>query len=179
MNLEGAKLVCRTLGIEDQDFFRAVASFKGAAKRLELVMRKGSAVVYKDFAHSPSKLKATTEAVRQQYPQSKLIACMELHTFSSLNEQFLEQYKGSMEKADEAIVYFNPHTIEHKKLKPISAEQVKTAFGSKNLKVVTDSTEMKKILLDKNYRDSVLLMMSSGNFDGLDFNRLANEISVH
>jgi len=178
MNLEGARLVCRTLGIEDHDFFRAVASFKGAAKRLELVMRKGSAVVYKDFAHSPSKLKATTEAVRQQYPQSRLIACMELHTFSSLNEQFLQQYNGSMEKADEAIVYFNPHTIEHKKLKPISAEQVKTAFGSKNLKVVTDSAEMKKILLGKNYRDSVLLMMSSGNFDGLDFTGLATEINV-
>lgn len=103
---------------------------------------------------------------------------MELHTFSSLNEQFLSEYKGSLEKADEAIVYFNPRTIAHKKLKPITAEQVRLAFGSGNIEVVTDSAEMKRKLLLKNYSQSVLLMMSSGNFDGIDFGKLAEEIMV-
>jgi UDP-N-acetylmuramate: L-alanyl-gamma-D-glutamyl-meso-diaminopimelate ligase len=179
MNLQGAMYICHALGIDEKEFFAAVSSFKGAAKRLELVLRRGSAAVYKDFAHSPSKLKATTDAVKLQYPASRLIACMELHTFSSLNENFLAQYKGSMEKADEAIVYFNPHTIEHKKLKPITANQVKDAFGSDNVTVVTDAAAMKKLLLAKKYRQSVLLMMSSGNFDGIDFMKLAEEIDVN
>ena len=178
MNLNGARLVCQCMGISDKEFYQAVSGFKGAAKRLELVMKRGTAAVYKDFAHSPSKLKATTEAVKRQYPASKLIACMELHTFSSLNEQFLSEYKGSLEKADEAIVYFNPRTIAHKKLKPITAEQVRLAFGSGNIEVVTDSAEMKRKLLLKNYSQSVLLMMSSGNFDGIDFGKLAEEIMV-
>lgn len=178
MNLNGARLICKQLGIDDHDFYQSISTFKGASNRLELVLRKGTTAVYKDFAHSPSKLKATTEAVKQQYPSSKLIACMELHTFSSLNENFLSEYKGSMERADEAIVYFNPHTIAHKKLKPITAQQVKAAFGTENITVVTDASVMRELLLKKEFSQSVLLLMSSGNFDGLDFKKLASELTV-
>ena len=132
--------------------------------------------MYKDFAHSPSKLKATIHAVKQQYEARRIIACMELHTFSSLNENFLSQYKDSMNDADEAIVYYNPHTIEHKKLKPISADQVKEAFAKKDLKVFTGSKEMKNYLLETKKENSVLLLMSSGNFDGINFKELAFEV---
>ncbi|MFM2285778.1 MAG: hypothetical protein RLZZ543_1275, partial [Bacteroidota bacterium] len=127
---------------------------------------------FKDFAHSPSKLKATTEAVREQFPQRKLIACMELHTFSSLNEQFLLEYQGSMAKADKALVYFNPHTVAHKKLKPITTEQVKAAFGSTNVEVYNDSAVLLEALKKEDWNMSNLLMMSSGNFDGLSFEAL-------
>lgn len=176
MNLEGAKLVCNQLGIKDELFYEAIVSFKGAAKRLELVGSNGRIAVYKDFAHSPSKLKATINAVKQQYPKRKIIACMELHTFSSLNENFLEHYKSSMEDADQAIVYFNPHTVEHKKLKPVSKEQVMQSFGNRSLLVYTDSDEMKNYLISTKQNNSVLLMMSSGNFDGIDFKKLAESI---
>jgi UDP-N-acetylmuramate: L-alanyl-gamma-D-glutamyl-meso-diaminopimelate ligase len=179
MNLNGARLVCKKLGVNDAAFFKAISSFKGAAKRLELVDRNDSFAVYKDFAHSPSKLKATIHAVKQQFEGRKVIACMELHTFSSLNENFLIQYKDSMNDADEAIVYYNPHTIEHKKLKPISDQQVKEAFGKNDLKVFTNSTEMKNHLLQTKKENSVLLMMSSGNFEGIDFKKLAGEILSH
>ena len=162
--------------MNDDEFYKAISTFKGAAKRLELVDRNDSVAVYKDFAHSPSKLKATIHAVKQQYDKRKIIACMELHTFSSLNENFLNQYKDSMNDADEAIVYYNPHTIEHKKLKPISIEQVRGAFGKKDLTVFTNSDEMKNHLLKTKKENSVLLMMSSGNFDGIDFKELAKNI---
>ena len=151
-------------------------TFTGAAKRLELVGKSEALTVYKDFAHSPSKLKATTDAVREQFNNRKLIACMELHTFSSLNENFLEQYKGSMDKADEAIVYFNPHTIEHKKLKPISIEQVRAAFARNDINVFNDSTLLQNYLQQKNYKHDVLLLMSSGNFDGININEFGKAL---
>jgi UDP-N-acetylmuramate: L-alanyl-gamma-D-glutamyl-meso-diaminopimelate ligase len=176
MNINGAQLVCKELGISDEQFYQAIQSFKGAAKRLELVARNNSSAFYKDFAHSPSKLKATTAAVKQQFPNRKLIACMELHTFSSLNEDFLKQYKNSMELADEAIVYFNPHTIEHKKLKPITSQQVKDAFGGNNITTYTNSADIVSELKKRNWNNSNLLMMSSGNFDGLDLKKLAEEL---
>jgi UDP-N-acetylmuramate: L-alanyl-gamma-D-glutamyl-meso-diaminopimelate ligase len=175
-NLNGARLVCNEIGIKDKDFYKAISSFPGAAKRLELVKKNEKTAVYKDFAHSPSKLKATTEAAKEQYPQRKLIACMELHTFSSLNKNFLEQYKGSMDKADEAFVYYNPTTIEHKRLEFISESEIIEAFGNPNLKVLTDSRILVKELLGKNWDEANLLMMSSGNFDGIDFIKLADDI---
>ncbi len=176
MNLNGARLVCNQIGITDEQFYAAIESFKGASKRLELVKRNDTTAVYKDFAHSPSKLKATTQAVKKQFPMRKLIACMELHTFSSLNEDFLKQYEGSMALADEAIVYFNPHTIEHKKLKPITEEQVKSAFGGNNIRVYTHSNTLLEDLLKMNFENKNLLMMSSGNFDGIDFKNLGDQI---
>lgn len=178
MNLEGARLVCNAIGIADSDFYNAITSFTGAAKRLELVISNDSFTMFKDFAHSPSKLKATTDAVKQQFGAKKIIACMELHTFSSLNENFLNEYNGAMDKADEAYVYFNPHTIEHKKLKPISAEQVKAAFARADVKVYTNSALLVEDLKKKNYTNTVLLMMSSGNFDGIDFNKFGEELLV-
>ncbi len=179
MNLNGAHLVCNKLGLTDTQFYEAIQSFKGAAKRLELVSKTDSFAFYKDFAHSPSKLKATTQATKQQFTNRKILACMELHTFSSLNETFLAEYDGAMNDADEAIVYFNPHTIAHKKLKPITEEQVLNYFNRKDLKVITDSNILVTYLKTKSLKNHVLLMMSSGNFDGIDFKQLSTELNLN
>ncbi|MEK6616056.1 MAG: endolytic transglycosylase MltG, partial [Bacteroidota bacterium] len=176
MNSNGARLVCKQVGISDDDFYKAISSFKGASKRLEVIVKNGSFAFYKDFAHSPSKVKATTNAVKKQFPDRKLIACLELHTFSSLNENFLKEYAGSMDAADEAIVYFNPHTIEHKKLKPITRQQVKDSFGRNSLKVVTDSKTLSQFILEQNWKNKNLLMMSSGTFDGMDLKLVGETI---
>ncbi len=176
MNLNGARLVCNQAGISDEDFYSAILSFKGASKRLELVKANSVSCIYKDFAHSPSKLKATTSAVKAQFKERKLIACMELHTFSSLTQEFLSQYKNCMQAANEAIVYFNPHTIAHKKLKSISVEDVKHAFNRSDLQVYTDSNLLVQNLQKTNWKHKNLLMMSSGNFDGINFNELADQL---
>jgi UDP-N-acetylmuramate: L-alanyl-gamma-D-glutamyl-meso-diaminopimelate ligase len=176
MNLEGARLACNQVGVENEKFYAAIASFKGASKRLELVTQTKYSILYKDFAHSPSKLKATTSAVKEQFNERQLIACMELHTFSSLNETFLQQYKGSMVAADQAIVYFNPKTIAHKKLSPISVEQVEKAFGGANIKVFVDSNQLVAYLKSIDWKNKNLLMMSSGNFDGIDFKQLGQDL---
>lgn len=173
MNLEGARMICEKAGITQQQFDTAIQSFKGAARRLELVRRSETFNCYKDFAHSPSKLKATTAAVKKQFPDRKLIACMELHTFSSLTADFLNEYKGAMDTADVAYVYFNPHTIAHKKLPPITEEQVKAAFARSDIKVSTDSAALVAELKQSSWNNSVLLLMTSGNFDGVDFAELA------
>jgi UDP-N-acetylmuramate: L-alanyl-gamma-D-glutamyl-meso-diaminopimelate ligase len=175
-NLEGARLVLKEMGIEADQFYSAIKSFSGASKRLEKVFEAQTSVAYKDFAHSPSKLKATTTAVKNQFPERRLIACMELHTFSSLNKAFLSHYKDSMKSADEAIVYYNPKTLEHKKLPPISPEMVKDGFGTENVTVLTDTNEMQGMLRSMDWNNSNLLLMSSGNFDGIDLNAFAAEL---
>jgi len=177
MNLEGARLVCNQLGIANDEFYISISSFSGAARRLELIARSENAIVFKDFAHSPSKLLATSSAVKMQFQNRKVIACMELHTFSSLNKEFLDQYKGSMDMPDESIVYYNPKTIEHKKLNPISVEQVKESFGRTDLMVFDDSIKLQQYLLDKDWNGQVLLLMSSGNFDGIDLNNFGKKIA--
>lgn len=180
MNAEGARRVCKAIGVTDEQFDDAISSFSGAARRLELVLKKGTFSCFKDFAHSPSKLKATTAAVKKQFPSRKLVACMELHTFSSLTADFLKEYKDSMAMADEAFVYFNPHTIAHKKLPPVTEAQVKEAFGREDLLVSTDSKKLVEELKSRNWDNSVLLLMTSGNFDGVDFGKLAEELaSLH
>jgi len=141
-----------------------------------LLGRNENVAVYKDFAHSPSKLKATTHAVRSQFPERKLIACMELHTFSSLNEDFLAQYSGSMDDADVKIVYFNPQTIAHKKLKEITPEMVKKAFSNPDIKVYTDSAILQKDIQTYSKGKSVFLMMSSGTFDGMNLENLTAQL---
>lgn len=176
MNLYGAMLVCQQIGISNDDFLKSIASFKGASKRLELVKKNDSVSIYKDFAHSPSKLKATIDALKEQYPQRKLIAAMELHTFSSLTKEFLLQYKGAMDRADKAIVYFNPHTIAHKRLPEITPEQVFEAFGRKDIKVCIESSQVIDTIRETKWENANLLMMSSGNFDGISFNDLADEL---
>lgn len=176
MNAEGARLVCAGMGVSDAQFDAAIQSFAGAARRLELVRKDGTFSCFKDFAHSPSKLKATTAAVKKQFPGRKVVACMELHTFSSLTADFLKEYNGSMNAADEAFVYFNPHTIAHKKLAAISEEQVKEAFARADLKVSTDSKKLVEELKSRQWDNSVLLLMTSGNFDGVDFAQLAEAL---
>ena len=175
-NLEGARLVCQEIGISTADFYEAIQTFKGAAKRLELIGNKEKTTVYKDFAHSPSKLKATVGAVKNQYQNRKVVALMELHTFSSLNSEFLAQYSGSMQDADHAIVYYNPKTIAHKKLDPISIESVKEAFSQDDLIIYTDSIQLQADLLKMNWNNSVLLLMTSGNFDGVNLNEFGETI---
>ena len=175
-NLNAAKLACSKMGVTHKMFYEAIASFEGASKRLELVNETSDSAFYKDFAHSPSKLQATTEALQKQFPNRKLIAVMELHTFSSLNEEFLLHYKDSMQNADEALIYFSPHTMEHKKLKSISPELVKNAFGKGNISVFTSPESLYKSIMEKNWSNTNLLMMSSGTFDGLDMKKLSEDI---
>ena len=171
-NLNAALLVCKELGVSEEDFLKKISSFKGANKRMELVKKFHSAAIYKDFAHSPSKLKATSSAMKKQFKNRKLVSCIELHTFSSLNEEFLNQYKGCMDEPDTAIVYFSPETIAHKKLKPITIEQVYSSFGRENLLVFTDSNSLEKYLKSLDWKNQNLLMMSSGNFNGIKLEEL-------
>ncbi len=175
-NLQAACLACQQIGIEPEVFYEKIASFTGASNRLEKIAESADFVAYKDFAHSPSKLRATINAVRERYPERTLIACMELHTFSSLTADFLPQYKDTMSEADEQIVYFNQHVIEHKHLAPITVDDVKQAFGSNRLQVYTDSRKMEEDLLRKDYRNTALLLMSSGTFDGINVKDLAQTI---
>lgn len=177
-NVSAAKEVCKQLGIKGKDFFRAVASFPGAARRLELVKEGGTSVVYKDFAHAPSKLKATTNALKQQFPQRRLVACLELHTFSSLNPAFLPQYAHCFDAPDVAVVYFNPHVLKHKRLPPLAAATVAEAFQRPDLKVITDSAELAAFLRTQSWANANLLLMSSGTFDGLDLPGLAAKITA-
>lgn len=175
-NLQAAHLSCKALGLTDKEFYVHIQSFRGAAKRLELIAKKNNSNVYKDFAHSPSKLKATIKAVRDQFGTQKLVACMELHTFSSLNKEFLREYKNSMDSADVSIVYYNPHTIEHKKLEDISPEDVKQAFGNENILIFNNSEALKNYLESQNWTDTNLLLMSSGNYDGIDVDIFAKKL---
>lgn len=176
-NIQAAQLICQSLGVDNTIFYESIQTFNGAAKRLELVKKTKTMAVYKDFAHSPSKLKATTEAMKNQYPNRQLVACMELHTFSSLNKTFLREYKGSMNMADLPIVFISQKAIKHKKLEEIKPNEVYTSFGRNDLKVITDSNDLKNLLNSLDWKDSNLLMMSSGTFDGLDLEGLAQQIS--
>jgi len=175
-NINGAKKICNLANINDKMFYEAITHFGGAAKRLQTLKSSENTDVFLDFAHSPSKLKATINAVKEQYNDRELIACMELHTFSSLKKEFLPQYKNTMKSADKAFVYFNPETIKHKRLDEISKEQVKTAFASKNIEVFTNSDLLVEALLRINYNKKNLLLMSSGNFDGVNFKEFAKKI---
>ena len=164
------------MGIPDTEFYNAIQSFQGAAKRLQLINKNDLTNIYLDFAHSPSKLKATVNAVKEQFPERKLIACMELHTFSSLNHNFLDQYKGSMNSADVPIVYFDPKAIEHKKLPQISISQVKKAFKNPDILVYNQINDLEKRLLNEKWKNKNLLLMSSGNFSGMDIPSLTKAI---
>lgn len=175
-NMYGAMLVLQEIGVSNHDFLNAIQSFTGASKRLELVKKTDDAVMYKDFAHSPSKLKATLKAVRNQFKDRELVACMELHTFSSLRKDFLQQYAGSMDDAHDAVVYFNPEVVAKKKLDALSIEDVKNAFNNPNILVYNKTSDVLKFLRSKEYHNRNLLMMSSGNFDGIDFAELGEEL---
>ncbi|MEJ5995415.1 Mur ligase domain-containing protein [Pedobacter sp. Du54] len=177
MNLNAALLVCKQLGIEEDEFRSAITSFTGAAKRLELLNSINNTNVYKDFAHSPSKLKATIDAVKAQFSDRKLVACMELHTFSSLNSAFLKQYKNTMDKADIRMVYVDEKTFIHKKMEPLSAAVIRDAFSDPNLLFFNDSDTLESYLRSLNFDHTNLLLMSSGNFGGMDLINLAYDLT--
>jgi len=174
-NLIGAMNVCQKMGISNEDFLNSMSKFTGAGKRLQKVVENRDFVLFKDFAHSPSKLKATTKAVKEQFSDRKVIACMELHTFSSLKKEFLPHYENSMKMADMALVYFSPAVVAHKKLDPISKDIVSAGFGG-DIQVANETDEVIDFIHNNVTKDSVLLMMSSGNFDGIDYDQLGNEI---
>lgn len=176
LNLNAAKLACMQLGIPENAFYTAISNFKGAARRLEIMGKNKYTTIFKDFAHSPSKLVATIAAVKQQFPNRKLIACIELHTFSSLNKQFLNEYKNTMNQADAAIIYVNNMTFAHKGLKPFTHSEIVDAFNKKDLILITSSHSLYNYLINLSLKNMNLLMMSSGNFDALDLKQLTGTL---
>ena len=177
LNLYAAYFACKELGISAEQFVKSIASFTGAAKRLELIAANDSVNVYRDFAHAPSKVKATIDAVKQQYPDRTLIAVLELHTYSSLNEQFMLEYKGAMDKADKAVVFYSKHALELKRMPDLPNEKVLQGFDKKDLLVMTDKNQLWQWLQQQTYQQANLLLMSSGNYDGLDMLTFAQQIT--
>ncbi|MBO0950304.1 UDP-N-acetylmuramate--L-alanine ligase [Fibrella forsythiae] len=173
-NMAGAMAVCDRLGVTDEQFYEAIQSFRGAARRLETVTQSGNKIVYRDFAHAPSKVEATTEAVKAQYPGQKLLACVELHTFSSLNKVFLDEYRHSLDAADIAAVYFNAHTLAIKRLEPISPDDILAAFDKPGLQVFTETADLDAFINQQKSTANIFLMMSSGTFGGLDLTQIMN-----
>lgn len=169
-NLAGAKWICQHMGVVEEDFYEAIATFSGASKRLEKIAENDNTVIYKDFAHSPSKVEATAQAVKEQYPNRTLVACLELHTYSSLNPEFLNEYKGALDAADVAIVFYSPHAVQIKGLEEIDKKQIEEAFRRKDLVIYTNPQDFRTFLFGQELEDKALLLMSSGNYGGLDFN---------
>ncbi|WP_233898764.1 UDP-N-acetylmuramate--L-alanine ligase [Tenacibaculum piscium] len=168
-NIAGAKWICQHMGIDEDEFYEAIASFKGASKRLEKIAENKNSVIFKDFAHSPSKVKATTRAVKNQYKERSVLACLELHTYSSLNAEFLKEYKGALAKADKAVVFYSPDAVKIKQLEAVTEQQIATAFERDDLIIYTNPTDFKEFLFNQNLENTALLLMSSGNYGGLDF----------
>ena len=165
------------MGINAAAFLESIGSFKGASKRLELMAFNEGTIVYRDFAHAPSKVKATIEAVKQQYPDRKLIAVLELHTYSSLNEAFMNEYNGAMDKADEAVVFYSKHALELKRMPDLPAEKVVAGFQKQGLQVITNKESLQQWLEKQSYHQTNLVLMSSGNYDGLDMLTFAKQIT--
>lgn len=176
LNMTAAWYACKELGVKAADFVKAIGSFKGAAKRLELMEAGKTVNVYRDFAHAPSKVKATIDAVKHQYPQRALIAVLELHTYSSLNEQFMTEYKGAMDKADFGAVFYSKHALELKRMPDLPADKVKAGFAKEGLQVFTDKDALWAWLQQQQYHQASLLLMSSGNYDGLDMAAFAAKV---
>src|SRR5690606_29196684 len=175
-NLNGAKWICQNMGVDEADFYEAIASFKGASKRLEKISENSDRVIFKDFAHSPSKVKATTEAVKEQYPNRTLIACLELHTYSSLNAEFLKEYESALDSADVAVVFYSPEAVKIKRLDEVTQEQIAKSFNRNDLIIYTNPKEFEEYLYKLNLKNAILLLMSSGNYGGLNLNVLIEKI---
>jgi UDP-N-acetylmuramate: L-alanyl-gamma-D-glutamyl-meso-diaminopimelate ligase len=171
-NLEGARWICQLMGVDTDDFYEAIASFKGASKRLELLVKRSDYIVYKDFAHAPSKVEATMQAVQLQYPDHQLVACLELHTFSSLSKDFIGQYANTLDLADRAVVFYQPETLIQKNRPPIAPETIKSAFNRQDLMLITKADELEQFIKEQTSRSQVLLLMSSGNYGGLDLSKI-------
>ena len=176
-NLAGAKWICQNMGVDEADFYEAIASFKGASKRLEKIAESKGKVAYKDFAHSPSKVSATTKAVKAQYPNRKLVACFELHTYSSLNAEFLKEYEGALDAADVAVVFYSPDAAKIKQLEEVSYDQIAQSFQRDDLIIYTNPAEFKDFLFNYDLNNSALLLMSSGNYGGLNFDEVKRLIN--
>jgi len=177
LNLQAAWLVCKQLKISSAQFVEAISTFTGAAKRLELVAKNDQTTIYRDFAHAPSKVKATIEAVKKQLPDRKLIAVLELHTFSSLNEKFMQEYSGVMDSADEAAVFYSQHALELKRMPALKKDIVQQGFQKKNLQVITQKKELENWLKNLEIENAAILLMSSGNYDGIDIDAFAKQIT--
>ena len=175
-NLAAAREACYAVGISEDDFYSSMSSFEGTSKRLQKIMENENGIVYLDFAHAPSKVNATVEAVAERYPGRTIIAVLELHTFSSLNSGFIPQYRGTLDKASSAFVYFNPHAVKLKKLAPLTVNKVKEAFGDNKIKVYNSSDELFSEIKRMKPDNPVFLLMSSGDFDGIDFYSLSEEL---
>lgn len=171
-NINGARIVCNLLGVTDDEFYNAISQFGGTSRRLQLLAKNSDNLVYLDFAHSPSKVGATVEAVREQFPDKKLVALFELHTFSSLNKDFIPHYAGTLDKTDKAIVFFNKEVIEHKNMPELSDDFVKDCFMKKDLQVISDKDILIEFLNSQKFENTVLLLMSSGNFAGINIKEL-------
>lgn len=175
-NLQGAKWICQHMGVDEDDFYEAITSFMGASKRLEKIAEGKNSVIYKDFAHSPSKVGATTTAVREQYPEMRLVACLELHTYSSLNAEFLNEYKNTLASADLAIVFYSPEALQIKRLGALSEQQIAEAFQRDDLLIFTNPQQLSEYLTELDFQNTVLLLMSSGNYGGLDLDNLKKKV---
>lgn len=175
-NLAGAKWICQNMGVDEADFFEAIASFKGASKRLEKIAESNTTVAFKDFAHSPSKVAATTKAVKEQFLNRQLIACLELHTYSSLNADFLIEYRDALQYADKAVVFYSPDAVKIKQLDEVSYLQIANAFDREDLIIFTNPIAFKSFLFDLEFENTALLLMSSGNYGGLNFEELKKRI---
>lgn len=175
-NLMGAKWICQQMGVDEVDFYEAISTFKGASKRMEKLAEGKTSVVFKDFAHSPSKVNATTRAVKEQFPHKTVLACLELHTYSSLNAEFLEEYQGTLDAADKAVVFYSPHAVKIKQLAEVTIEQISQAFQRDDLSIFTDAEGFQNFLLSQNLENTALLFMSSGNYGGLDLTKISESI---
>jgi len=171
-NLSGAKWICQNMGVDEEDFFEAIGSFKGASKRLEKIGETQDRVIFKDFAHSPSKVLATTNAVKEQFPDKKLLVVLELHTYSSFDPAFLKEYQGALDHADEAVIFFLPASVAIKKLEAVSQEQIKSAFKRDNLQIFTEAKTLHNFVYNKSYDNTALLLMSSGDYGGMDLGKI-------
>jgi len=178
-NISGALHICMELGLPNEQFYEAIDSFKGAARRQQLLAEGNGSRVYIDFAHAPSKVRATVKGFRETFPNHNIIACLELHTFSSLNKDFIPQYKGSMDAASKAVVYFNPEVVKHKKLPFINKEDIKNSFGNDKLIALDDADELQKFLYEETDKECIVLLMTSGSFSGLDLQKLAKRIVAY
>jgi len=178
-NLAGAKWICQNMGVDEEGFYEAIATFKGASKRLEKIGEKDKTIIYKDYAHSPSKVAATTKAVKEQYPDRKLIACLELHTYSSLNAEFLKEYRGALKEADVSAVFYIPESVKIKGLNEITKEQIEEAFDQKGIHIFTNSSDFKEFLFEQDITSSIILFMSSGNYGGLNLKEVVDMIGTN
>ena len=177
-NLNAAKLICNQLAVNDTNFYNAIKGFSGAKNRLEILMESETVNCYKDFAHAPSKLKATVNAVKNQFPKRELTACIELHTFNSLNKEFIAEYFETFENADSKMVYINPETFSKKSLPEFTEQQIKEAFGDNSVVYYTDAKKMRQALINENWEQRNLLLMSSGDFDGMNIQELVTDLKT-